>query len=216
MRGEGAAAAAAAAAATTPACYHAARATTSTTTSTTTPLLPTNSPRPAPVRYLELIDSLNKDLAIITGFAAVSTQPNAGATGEYAGLLAIKKYHEANGDTERNVCIIPLSAHGTNPASAAMAGMKVVTVKTLEGGDVDMEDMKEKVGKNKDKLAAFMITYPSTFGVFEEGIIEMCDLIHDNGGQVYVEGALLPLPPPPPPLLRSYSYCPPPPPPTPH
>lgn len=139
--------------------------------------------------YVEMINSLNKDLAEITGFAAVSAQPNSGAQGEYAGLLCIKKYHESRGEGHRNVCLIPTSAHGTNPASAAMSGMKVVVVKSDEQGNVDMADLVDKVQKNKDALAAFMITYPSTYGVFEERIKEIIDLIHGAGGQVYMDGA---------------------------
>jgi glycine dehydrogenase len=132
---------------------------------------------------------LNKDLSEITGFAAVSAQPNAGATGEYAGLLAIKKYLESKGEHDRNICLIPKSAHGTNPASAAMAGMKVVVVENDEKGNIDTADLEAKIAKHKDKLAAFMVTYPSTFGVFEEAIVEIIDAVHDAGGQVYMDGA---------------------------
>jgi glycine dehydrogenase len=139
--------------------------------------------------YHELIKDLNKDLAEITGFAAVSAQPNSGATGEYAGLLTIMKYLKSQGEGHRNVCLIPKSAHGTNPASAAMAGMKVVVVDNDDGGNIDIVDLKSKIAKHADNLAAFMVTYPSTFGVFEEGIVEILDAVHDAGGQVYMDGA---------------------------
>jgi len=139
--------------------------------------------------YHELIKDLNEDLAEITGFAAVSAQPNSGATGEYAGLLTIMKYLESIGQGHRNVCLIPKSAHGTNPASAAMAGMKVVVVENDEKGNIDMTDLKAKIAKHQNDLAAFMVTYPSTFGVFEEGIVEIIDAVHDAGGQVYMDGA---------------------------
>ncbi len=139
--------------------------------------------------YHELIEDLNKDLAEITGFAAVSAQPNSGATGEYAGLLTIMRYLESKGEGHRNVCLIPKSAHGTNPASAAMAGMKVVVVDNDDNGNIDMDDLKAKIAKHSDNLAAFMVTYPSTFGVFEEGIVEAIDAVHGAGGQVYMDGA---------------------------
>jgi glycine dehydrogenase len=139
--------------------------------------------------YHELIKDLNKDLAEITGFAAVSAQPNSGATGEYAGLLAIMNYLKSQGEGHRNVCLIPKSAHGTNPASAAMAGMKVVVVDNDDGGNIDIVDLKSKIAKHADNLAAFMVTYPSTFGVFEEGIVEILDAVHEAGGQVYMDGA---------------------------
>ena len=139
--------------------------------------------------YLEMIDGLSKDLCEITGFAGMSLQPNSGATGEYAGLMVIKAFHMDNGDTERNICLIPSSAHGTNPASAVMAGMKVVVVKSDEKGNVLVEDLKEKAEKYKDTLSALMITYPSTHGIFEESIIDITSIIHDNGGQVYMDGA---------------------------
>jgi len=141
------------------------------------------------VGYMNMIEDLNSDLAKITGFAAVSAQPNSGAQGEYAGLLCIKGYQEARGEGHRNVCLIPVSAHGTNPASSVMAGYKVVTVKTLGNGDVDFADLTEKVTKHSKDLAALMITYPSTYGVFEEGIVAITDLIHEHGGQVYMDGA---------------------------
>lgn len=141
------------------------------------------------VGYLEMIETLNATLAEITGFSAVSTQPNSGAQGEYAGLLAIRNYQRASGEGHRNVCLIPVSAHGTNPASAVMAGMKVVVVKSDENGNVDRVDLAEKAAKHAHELSALMITYPSTFGVFEEGVKDMCKLIHDHGGQVYMDGA---------------------------
>jgi glycine dehydrogenase len=139
--------------------------------------------------YHEMIEDLNKDLAEITGFAAVSSQPNSGATGEYAGLLAIKKYLDSTGEGHRNICLIPKSAHGTNPASAVMAGMKVVVVENDDQGNIDIADLNTKIAKHRDDLAAFMVTYPSTFGVFEEGIVEIVDSVHEAGGQVYMDGA---------------------------
>jgi len=139
--------------------------------------------------YQELFRNLEAALAEITGFAAVSLQPNAGSQGEYAGLLTIAAYHQSRGDTHRTVCLIPQSAHGTNPASAAMAGMTVVVTKTDAKGNIDVADLKAKAEANKDKLAALMVTYPSTHGVFEESIRELCDIIHANGGQVYMDGA---------------------------
>ena len=139
--------------------------------------------------YHELIKDLNEDLAEITGFAAVSAQPNSGATGEYAGLLTIMKYLKSMGEGHRNVCLIPKSAHGTNPASAAMAGMKVVVVENDEKGNIDRVDLQKKIDKHAKDLAAFMVTYPSTFGVFEEGIVEIIDSVHAAGGQVYMDGA---------------------------
>merc|ERR1719230_1290219 len=139
--------------------------------------------------YTEMIEDLNKDLAEITGFAAVSAQPNSGAQGEFTGLLCIKRWQEARGQGQRNICLIPVSAHGTNPASAVMAGYKVVTVKTLDNGDIDFADLTAKAEKHSDDLAALMVTYPSTYGVFEEGIVDICNLIHEHGGQVYMDGA---------------------------
>ncbi|MEM7426616.1 MAG: aminomethyl-transferring glycine dehydrogenase, partial [Pseudomonadota bacterium] len=141
--------------------------------------------------YQQLFEELEFMLCEITGFDAVSLQPNAGSQGEYSGLLSIAKYHEANGHGHRNICLIPVSAHGTNPASAIMAGMKVVIVKCDENGNVDVDDLKAKAKEHKDNLAALMITYPSTHGVFEEAIVEICDTIHKNGGQVYLDGANL-------------------------
>ena len=127
--------------------------------------------------------------AEITGFAGVSLEPNAGSQGEYAGLLVIRKYHESRGEGHRDVCLIPTSAHGTNPASAVMAGMKVITVRCLDDGDIDLADLTTKADQHKDQLAALMVTYPSTHGVFEETIVDICELIHARGGQVYMDGA---------------------------
>jgi glycine dehydrogenase len=141
--------------------------------------------------YHELISELEAMLCEVTGFAAVSLQPNAGSQGEYAGLLAIRKYHEDRGEGGRDVCLIPSSAHGTNPASAHMAGMKVVVVDCDENGNVDVADLRAKAGKHADALGALMITYPSTHGVFEEAIRDICQIIHDYGGQVYMDGANL-------------------------
>jgi glycine dehydrogenase len=141
--------------------------------------------------YQQLFEELEDMLCEATGFAAVSLQPNAGSQGEYAGLMTIAKYHAARGQGHRNICLIPASAHGTNPASAAMAGMKVVVTKCDDNGNVDVADLREKALEHKDNLAALMITYPSTHGVFEEAIIEICEIIHDNGGQVYMDGANL-------------------------
>lgn len=139
--------------------------------------------------YLELLKTLEDDLSTITGFAGTSLQPNSGAQGEYAGLMAIRAYHEARGDFHRNVCLIPASAHGTNPASAAMAGMQIVVTKTLENGNIDVDDLREKANLHKDNLSCLMVTYPSTHGVYEASIIEITNLIHENGGQVYMDGA---------------------------
>jgi glycine dehydrogenase len=139
--------------------------------------------------YQELFRNLEAALAEITGFAAVSLQPNAGSQGEYAGLLTIRAYHRARGEKNRRVCLIPQSAHGTNPASAAMAGMTVVVTKTDASGNIDVADLKAKAEANRDKLAALMVTYPSTHGVFEESIKELCEIVHANGGQVYMDGA---------------------------
>ena len=138
-----------------------------------------------------LIDDLSQWLCDITGYDAVSLQPNAGSQGELAGLLAIHAYHQARGDHGRTICLIPASAHGTNAASAVMAGMKVVVVKTAQGGDVDMDDLRAKIETHRDALAAIMVTYPSTHGVFEDTITDLCALVHDAGGQVYVDGANL-------------------------
>ena len=139
--------------------------------------------------YQAMLKDLEEKLCILTGFDAVSLQPNAGSQGEYAGLLAIRAYHRAQGDHDRTICLIPASAHGTNPASAVMAGMEVVIVATDENGNVDVKDLEEKAHHHKSKLAALMITYPSTHGVFEEDIRKICQIVHDNGGQVYMDGA---------------------------
>ncbi len=141
--------------------------------------------------YRILIDDLKAKLCTITGYDAMSMQPNSGAQGEYAGLLAIRSYHAARGETNRDICLIPMSAHGTNPASAQMAGMKVVVVKSAENGDVDVDDFRAKAEAAGDNLAACMITYPSTHGVFEETVREVCQITHDHGGQVYIDGANL-------------------------
>ncbi|WP_309084865.1 aminomethyl-transferring glycine dehydrogenase [Chelativorans sp.] len=141
--------------------------------------------------YRRMISELEGWLAEITGFHAVSLQPNAGSQGEYAGLLAIRRFFAARGEGHRDVCLIPSSAHGTNPASAAMAGMRVVVVRCTEDGDIDMEDLKAKGAEHAPRLAALMITYPSTHGVFEEGVRDMCGVIHEHGGQVYLDGANL-------------------------
>ncbi|MFF9482910.1 aminomethyl-transferring glycine dehydrogenase [Streptomyces sp. NPDC014733] len=141
--------------------------------------------------YLTLIQELEERLATVTGYDKVSLQPNAGSQGELAGLLAVRAYHRANGDEQRTVCLIPSSAHGTNAASAVMAGMKVVVVRTGEDGEVDTEDLRAKIDKHRDELAVLMVTYPSTHGVFEEHITEICAAVHDAGGQVYVDGANL-------------------------
>jgi len=139
--------------------------------------------------YAELIEQLNKDLSEITGFARMSFQPNSGAQGEYAGLMVIRAYHIANGNAHRNVALIPSSAHGTNPASAAMAGMKIIVTKCDDKGNIDLADLKEKADQHKDNLSCLMVTYPSTHGVYEESITEITKLIHDNGGLVYMDGA---------------------------
>ncbi|MEX2641883.1 MAG: aminomethyl-transferring glycine dehydrogenase [Acetobacterales bacterium] len=141
--------------------------------------------------YIAMIRGLEKWLAEMTGFHAVSVQPNAGSQGEYAGLLVIRQYHRARGDEGRRICLIPSSAHGTNPASAVMAGMKVVVVACDSRGNVDVDDLKAKCAEHADALAALMITYPSTHGVFEEAIDEICQVVHDHGGQVYMDGANL-------------------------
>jgi glycine dehydrogenase len=141
--------------------------------------------------YMELIAELESWLVACTGYDTVSLQPNAGSQGEFAGLLAIRRYHQSRGDDGRDLCLIPASAHGTNAASAVMAGLKVMVVECGANGDVDLDDLKTKVDANADRLAAIMVTYPSTHGVFEDGIVELCDLIHSAGGQVYVDGANL-------------------------
>jgi glycine dehydrogenase len=141
--------------------------------------------------YQQLFKDLEHALCEVTGYDAVSLQPNAGSQGEFAGLLAIHSYHESRGDFDRNICLIPSSAHGTNPASAVMAGMKVVIVKCDEAGNIDVEDLKAKVEKHAEKLSAIMVTYPSTHGVFEVEIKQICEIIHAAGGQVYLDGANL-------------------------
>ncbi|HZH86934.1 MAG TPA: aminomethyl-transferring glycine dehydrogenase, partial [Brumimicrobium sp.] len=141
------------------------------------------------IGYHEMIKELEKDLCEITGFYAMSMQPNSGAQGEYAGLMVIKAYHESNNEAERDICLIPSSAHGTNPASAVMAGFKVVVTKCDDAGNIDIEDLRRNAEKHSDKLGAVMITYPSTHGVFEAGIKEITQIIHDHGGQVYMDGA---------------------------
>ncbi len=139
--------------------------------------------------YQFMLKKLEEQLTEITGFAGTSLQPNSGAQGEYAGLMVIRAYHESRGDTHRNICLIPSSAHGTNPASAVMAGMKVVVTKATEEGNIDVEDLRAKAEQYKDNLAALMVTYPSTHGVYESAIREITGIIHDNGGQVYMDGA---------------------------
>ena len=139
--------------------------------------------------YMEMLTKLEQQLNVVTGFAATTLQPNSGAQGEYAGLMVIRAYHQSRGDHHRNIALIPSSAHGTNPASAAMAGMKVVVTKTLENGNIDIDDLREKALLHSDNLSCLMVTYPSTHGVFESAIREITQLIHDNGGQVYMDGA---------------------------
>jgi len=139
--------------------------------------------------YTEIIEQLNKDLSEITGFARMSFQPNSGAQGEYTGLMVIRAYHIANGNSHRNIALIPSSAHGTNPASASMAGMTIIVTKCDDKGNIDMADLKAKTEQYKDNLSCLMVTYPSTHGVYEEAIKEITDLIHDNGGLVYMDGA---------------------------
>jgi len=147
----------------------------------------------APVEQAEgyqiMLKKLEHQLNVITGFAGTTLQPNSGAQGEYAGLMAIRAYHLSRGDHHRNVCLIPASAHGTNPASAAMAGMQIIVTKTMENGNIDVEDLRAKAIEHKDNLSALMVTYPSTHGVFESAICEITELIHDNGGLVYMDGA---------------------------
>ncbi|MBQ1978661.1 MAG: aminomethyl-transferring glycine dehydrogenase subunit GcvPB, partial [Alistipes sp.] len=139
--------------------------------------------------YTELISELEHDLSTITGFAACSLQPNSGAAGEYAGLMVIRAYHQSRGQGYRNIVLIPASAHGTNPASAAMAGMKIVTVACDANGNIDVEDLKKKAEEHASELCGLMVTYPSTHGVFESGIREIVDAVHDAGGMVYMDGA---------------------------
>jgi glycine dehydrogenase len=139
--------------------------------------------------YRQLFDDLESWLAEITGFAATSLQPNAGSAGEYAGLLAIRAYHASRGEGHRTICLIPTSAHGTNPASAAMAGFSVVAVACDAKGNIDVEDLRAKASQHREKLGALMITYPSTHGVFEAAVKEICQIVHEHGGQVYMDGA---------------------------
>tara|TARA_B100000787_G_scaffold156509_1_gene132655 strand:- start:56 stop:1408 length:1353 start_codon:yes stop_codon:yes gene_type:complete len=139
--------------------------------------------------YQEVLYKLEHQLNIVTGFAGTSLQPNSGAQGEFAGLMTIRAYHLSRNDSHRNICIIPASAHGTNPASAVMAGMKVIVTKTAENGNIDIDDLREKVETHSAHLAALMVTYPSTHGVFESEIQEITKIIHDHGGQVYMDGA---------------------------
>ncbi len=149
------------------------------------PFVPQDQPR----GYKLMLNALENQLTEITGFAATSLQPNSGAQGEFAGLMVIKAYHESRGDHHRNICLIPSSAHGTNPASAVMAGMKVVVTKASENGNIDVEDLRKKAELHKDNLSALMVTYPSTHGVYESAIKDITKIIHDNGGQVYMDGA---------------------------
>lgn len=149
------------------------------------------APTSQSVGYREMIEQLEAMLCACTGYDAMSLQPNAGSQGEYAGLLAIRGYHDSRGDTQRTVCLIPSSAHGTNPASAQMAGMQVVVVKCDTAGNIDVEDLQVKLDKHEGKVAAIMITYPSTHGVFESGVIDVCERVHAAGGQVYIDGANL-------------------------
>ncbi|NNT72433.1 aminomethyl-transferring glycine dehydrogenase [Flavobacterium sp. IMCC34852] len=139
--------------------------------------------------YITMLKKLEQQLNVVTGFAGTTLQPNSGAQGEYAGLMAIRAYHQSRGDNHRNVCLIPSSAHGTNPASAAMAGMKIIVTKTMENGNIDVEDLRARAIEHKDNLSALMVTYPSTHGVFESAICEITKIIHDNGGLVYMDGA---------------------------
>jgi glycine dehydrogenase len=139
--------------------------------------------------YITMLKKLEQQLNVVTGFAGTTLQPNSGAQGEYAGLMAIRAYHLSRGDNHRNVCLIPSSAHGTNPASAAMAGMHIIVTKTMENGNIDVEDLRARAIEHKDNLSALMVTYPSTHGVFESAICEITKIIHDNGGLVYMDGA---------------------------
>ena len=146
-------------------------------------------PRDQAAGYLEMIDDLSAKLCTVTGYDAISMQPNSGAQGEFAGLLTIAAYHRANGEDHRKICLIPMSAHGTNPASAHMVGWQVVPVQTAPNGDIDLDDFRSKAEKHAEALAGCMITYPSTHGVFEETVIEVCEIVHQHGGQVYIDGA---------------------------
>ena len=146
-------------------------------------------PRDQAIGYAEMINDLSAKLCEITGYDAISMQPNSGAQGEFAGLLATRAYHKSRGEAHRNICLIPASAHGTNPASASMCGMKVIVVATDPDGNIDVADFRSKAEANAGNLAACMITYPSTHGVFEETVREICEITHANGGQVYLDGA---------------------------
>ncbi|ELL9332613.1 aminomethyl-transferring glycine dehydrogenase, partial [Vibrio fluvialis] len=147
------------------------------------------APKDQAAGYAALASDLKEKLCEITGYDAFSLQPNSGASGEYAGLIAIQRYHESRGEGHRNVCLIPSSAHGTNPATASMVSMKVVVVKCDDNGNVDIADLAEKIEKHKDNLSAIMITYPSTHGVYEEQVRQVCEMVHAAGGQVYLDGA---------------------------
>ena len=136
--------------------------------------------------YKQLIDELEEQLVNITGYSKVSLQPNAGSQGEYAGLLAIDAFHRSKGDNDRNICLIPMSAHGTNPASAQMVGMKIIPINCDEEGNIDLTDLKEKAKENSNNLSSIMITYPSTHGVFETNVRKVCEVVHKHGGQVYI------------------------------
>jgi glycine dehydrogenase len=149
------------------------------------PFVPKNQAR----GYHEMMEELRRDLAVITGMADVSLMPNSGAAGEYAGLMVIHAFHKSRGENHRDVVLIPASAHGTNPASAVMAGLKVVVVACDERGNIDLDDLKQKAEEYKDTLSSLMVTYPSTHGVFESSVVEMCEIIHRHGGQVYMDGA---------------------------
>jgi glycine dehydrogenase len=149
------------------------------------------APKDQTLGYKKLIDELEISLCTLTGYDGISLQPNAGSQGEFAGLLAIRKFHQSNGENNRNICLIPSSAHGTNPASAVMAGMTVVVVSCDKNGNIDVNDLEEKAREHKENLAAMMVTYPSTHGVFEKDIKKVCETIHKYGGQVYVDGANL-------------------------
>lgn len=139
--------------------------------------------------YHQMFEELEKDLCEITGYDHISFQPNSGAQGEYAGLRAIRGYHEARGEHNRNICLIPISAHGTNPASAQMAGMIVQAIKVRNDGSIDMQHLQEKLDQHAKNVSCLMITYPSTNGVFEETVRKICDMVHEVGGQVYLDGA---------------------------
>lgn len=138
-----------------------------------------------------MITQLEQWLATVTGYAAVSVQPNAGSQGELAGLLAIRAYHRSRGDTARDICLIPSSAHGTNAASVVMAGLRVLMVASLPDGTIDVADLRAQCAQHAGQLAAIMVTYPSTHGVYEQGITELCEIVHAHGGQVYIDGANL-------------------------